>query len=83
VLPMSSSIRVALQATTADVNGAPDLAAASPLTADVAAINALANANEIRFVRFEVLFDADAAQQGLSIDSPLPFLDFFKTLFRY
>jgi hypothetical protein len=88
-LPTSANVSIFLSATTADSLGNPELIYGvnldEPLvnnTPDVAALNFPAN-QDLRFVRFEVLFDIDALIQGLSPTSPIPSLEFMRVGFKY
>jgi hypothetical protein len=81
-LPTSTKVQVRLEATSADASGNPNLAASSGLVADPAVLNATPNGT-LRFVRFDVLFDIDALGQGLSAQSVIPTLEFFRLPFRY
>lgn len=81
-LPSSAAVFLRLEATSADSLGQPDLAASTGWTADPAVLNAIPN-GDVRFVRFDVLFDIDALGQGLSASSPVPSLEFLRLPFRF
>lgn len=83
-LPGSADVTILLSATTADINTGnpvePPLVDNSP---DVSALNSVLGNEDLRFVRFEVLFDMDAMIQGLSPTSPVPALQFLRVGFKY
>jgi hypothetical protein len=81
-LPASASIRIRLEATGPDAFGNADPTQATGLTTDVSTLNAPPN-GDLRFIRFEVLFDVDALQQGLTPTNPIPSLDYFRLPFSY
>ena len=82
LLPSSATVQIMLEATAADANGLPVLPPTRPATADVSTLNVVPN-NDLRFVRYEVLFDIDAQFTGLTPSNPLPSLDFLRIPFRY
>jgi hypothetical protein len=81
-LPISSTIKIQLEATRADVNGNPDPAGIIGPTSDLSVLNVAPNGT-LRFVRFQVLFDIDAQGLGLTPGAPIPSLEFFRLPFRY
>jgi hypothetical protein len=81
-LPISSTIKIQLEATRADVNGNPDPAGIIGPTSDLSVLNVAPNGT-LRFVRFQVLFDIDAQGIGLTPGAPIPSLEFFRLPFRY
>jgi hypothetical protein len=90
-MPASTNVTIFLSATTADAQGNPALIYGPNLdeplvnnSPDVAALNTVPNNQDLRFVRFEVLFDIDALVQGqLSPTSPIPSLEFMRVGFKY
>lgn len=76
-----ASVRIAFQATTADANGAPDPSQTTAFTSDAAVINAAAANANLRFLRFDVLFDL-GQNSLLGASSPLE-LDFLRLPYRY
>ena len=82
-LPDSTSVRIQLQATEADASGQPDESAATAFTSNFLDLNFHPGNRDLRFVRFDVLFDLDAQGNGLSAQSPVPSLDFLRVPFRY
>jgi len=83
VLPPTAAVSIRFEATEADANGAPqENPVTVPLTADVGLLNFPGN-RDLRFVRFEVLFDVDALVQGLSPQSPIPATSHLRLPFRY
>ena len=62
---------------------APDAAGATPLTSDVAMLDALPANPALRFLRFDVLFDVDAQSTGLSAPQQIPDIGFLRTPLRY
>jgi hypothetical protein len=88
VLPASASVRVLFEATEADTLGRPIEPPVVPLTADVADLNAYAGSatgdnSSLRFMRFELLFDIDVLQQGLTPTNPIPAATHLRMPFRY
>ena len=92
-LPTSTNVSIFLSATTADAFGDPDLTYGmnmdEPLvnfTPDVndpvTGLNFAGN-KDLRFFRFEVLFDIDTGLAGLSPTNPIPALEFFRLGFQY
>ena len=89
-MPTSTNVTIFLSATTADPQGNPELIYGvnldEPLvnnSPDVAALNQSPEQPDLRFMRFEVLFDIDALVQGLSPTSPIPALEFLRVGFIY
>ncbi len=81
-LPAPAAVQIRLQATESDpLTGLPDPTAVTALTADVASLNTVGN-GELRFVRFEVLFDIGPLTSGQA-DNPIPALKFFRLPFLY
>jgi hypothetical protein len=83
LLPASATIQVSFEATAADANGEPDPNAVVGPTFDIEDLNTAPGNADLRFVRFEVTFDIDAENQGLTPDKPIPSLDFLRIPFRY
>ena len=81
-LPASAAVTIRWQATRADSTGAPDPSAAIPFTADPAVLSA-APSGDLRFVRFDVLFDIDALNQGLTATNAIPTIEFLRLPFSY
>jgi hypothetical protein len=92
-IPASTDVSIFLSATTADTFGNPELVYGvnmdEPLvnlTTDVddpvTGLNFPGN-KDLRFVRFDVLFDIDTNLQGLTPQNPIPALDFFRLGFQY
>lgn len=77
--PESSSVRVRFDATKAGPDGLPDESAAAGFTADVEALNA----DAWDFFRFQVDFDLDAKNAGLTPATPRPGLDHLRVSFRF
>jgi hypothetical protein len=85
-LPSTATIQIQFQATTADLNGNPDAAGVVPAspTSDVTALNTAPTNAQLRFVRFQVLFDiAIGAGVVLSPSNAVPSLEFLRLPFRY
>lgn len=81
-LPAPAGVQIRVQATEADpLTGLPNSGAATALTADVASLNTVGN-GELRFVRFEVLFDVGPLTSG-NATNPIPALKFFRLPFLY
>ena len=92
-LPTSTDVSIFFSATTANSLGSPNLTYGAgmdePLvnfTSDiddpVTGLNFAGN-KDLRFVRFEVLFDIDASLSGLSPTNPIPALEFLRLGFDY
>ena len=82
-LPNSAYVRVRFQATGEDPIGLPDEEnILVDWTADVARFNAL-QPGDLRFFRFEVEFQLDAENEGLSRDTNPVGLDFLRLPFRF
>jgi hypothetical protein len=81
-LPASASIRIRIEATSADASGNPDPAGVTGLQTNIAVLNTLPNRN-LRFVRFEVLFDVAAQGGALSATNAIPSIEFFRLPFTY
>jgi hypothetical protein len=78
-LPAPADVRIRFQTAPVDpVTGLPNVALASPLTADVATLNGTTP----RFVRFEVAFDIGPITSGVS-SPPIPALQFLRLPFLY
>jgi hypothetical protein len=77
-LPDGAQIRIAFQATTADANGLPDDGAASAPVYDAAGLNAFSAANELRFVRFDVLLLGGPDGNPSAANTVAPSLDFLR-----
>ena len=76
------------EATEADANGFPLSPVSVALTSDVDDLNNFASGgtgdnSTLRFVRFEVLFDIDALQQGLTPSNPIPSTKHLRIPFQY
>jgi hypothetical protein len=84
-LPDAAAVYIKFQAAPATSTGVPDTAAAVPPTpgSDVSILNNDLNNASFRFLRFQVEFDIDALNQGITPASPLPALDFLRLPFRY
>lgn len=88
-LPNSAAVFLKFQVAPETPGGVPDTAAAVPPTpgSDVSVINAaqLAGPNppRFRFVRFQVEFDIDRLNTGITPLTPLPSLDFLRLPFRH
>ncbi|MBK8177521.1 MAG: hypothetical protein IPK67_01155 [Planctomycetes bacterium] len=84
-LPDSAAVYLKFQAAPATSSGVPDTNAAVPSLpgSDAAVLNAHPNNAAFRFLRFQVEFDIDALNQGISPLTPLPALDFLRLPFRY
>ena len=84
-LPASAAIAIKFQAAPATVGGIPNVAAAVPAVpgSDVTVLNASPINRDFRFLRFQVEFDIDKLNQGISPTTPLPVLDFLRLPFRY
>lgn len=80
-IPDSVAVQFRFEGAPAGVDGLPDVGSAFhvPLTPDITDLNA----NAPDFIRFEVLFDLDALNEGLSASSPRPSLDFSRIKFRF
>jgi hypothetical protein len=78
-LPAPADVRIRFQTAPVDpITGLPNVALASPLTADVATLNGTTP----RFVRFEVSFDIGPITSGVS-SPPIPALQFLRLPFLY
>jgi len=78
-LPAPADVRILFQTAPVDpITGLPNVALASPLTADVATLNSAT----ARFVRFEVSFDIGQVVSGES-SPPIPALQFLRLPFLY
>ena len=88
-LPDSARVCIRFQAAPMSPSGVPDLTAIVPgptvkeWTSDHGLLNASSQNRDLRFLRFEVLFDIDAKSSGLSPASPRPMLEFLRFPFRY
>jgi hypothetical protein len=82
-LPDSATIEVAFEATSADASGAPDLSAVVGPTFDIDELNNAPGNEDFRFIRYQITFDTDALDEGLSPSNPIPSLDFLRIPFRY
>ncbi len=81
-LPAPAAVQIRVQATEADpLTGLPNPAAATAMTANAASLNTLGN-GDLRFVRFEVLFDIGPLTSGQA-NNPIPALKFFRLPFLY
>lgn len=80
-MPNNVTVQFQFEAAPAGPDGLPDVGAASyvPLTSDISDLNAVAP----DFIRFDVLFNLDALNAGLSATSPRPALDFSRIKFRF
>lgn len=84
-LPPEANVRIAFEATVASPLGGPETTNITvPLTSDIADFN-FANNEDLRFVRFEVLFDISVVGQspGLSPNSPIPVIEHLRMPFQY
>lgn len=83
-LPSSAAVQIRFEATVADASGGPEEGTITvPLTSDVDLLNNDPRNAELRYVRFEVLFDVDALLMGLSPTSPIPAATHLRMPFRY
>jgi hypothetical protein len=82
-LPDSASIQVSFEATSANADGEPDLGAVVGPTFDIEDLNSAPGNEDFRFIRYQVTFDTDAQDEGLSPSNPIPSLDFLRIPFRY
>ncbi len=87
-LPSSASVQIRFEAAEADALGLALEPPAVPLTADIADLNAYANPltgdnSTLRFLRFEMFFDIDARQQGLTPTNPIPSATHLRMPFRF
>jgi hypothetical protein len=84
-LPASAAVFLKFQAAPATAAGVPDEALAVPAApgADVSLLNTAPNNADFRFLRFQVEFDIDKLNTGITPTSPLPSLDFMRLPFRY
>jgi len=81
-LPAPGDVRIRFQATSPDpLTGLPNPAAATALTGNINTFNTANNGN-LRFVRFEVLFDIGPLSIGQGVN-PIPSLQFVRVPFRY
>ena len=84
-LPPEANVSIAFEATVASPLGGPETGAITvPLTSDIADLN-FANNEDLRFIRFEVLFDISVTGQstGLSPNSPIPVVEHLRMPFQY
>jgi hypothetical protein len=80
-LPSSATVKIQFQAARLDpITGLPTNPTA--LTSDISTLNVLGN-SDLRFIRFEVLFDIAAQGQPLTANNPIPSLEFFRFPFEY
>jgi len=82
-IPTTAFVKLRFQATGQNVSGAPD--DLSPLldwTSDISEFNALP-AGALKFFRYEVEFDLDAAAQGVTSDTEPVVLDYLKIPFVF
>jgi len=82
-LPATAEVQIRFEATSADVDGLPVSPSLVPLTSNIGDLNTSPFNKDLRFIRFEVLFDIDALGNGLSPSSPIPAIDFLRIPFRY
>jgi len=81
-LPGVASVEIRFEATAANpLTGLPDPLQSTGMTSDVADLNSIGN-GDLRFVRFEVLFDIGPLQSG-NATNPIPSLKFFRLPFLY
>lgn len=84
-LPPEAQVQIAFEATNASSLGGPETSPITvPLTSDVSDLN-FANNEDLRFIRFEVLFDISVMGQstGLSPNSPIPVVEHLRMPFQY
>lgn len=84
LLPTTSTLAISFQAVGQLANGDPN--ADAPLvdwTTDITDFNVPIALGNLKFVRFEVLFDLDALNSGLTVNTPRPALDFLRVPFRF
>ncbi len=81
-LPAPAEVQIRVQATRADpLTGLPNPGAATAMTANVNSLNTVGN-GDLRFVRFEVLFDIGPLTSGQA-NNAIPALKFFRLPFLY
>ena len=88
-LPPTATVQIQFAATTADFFGLPDesygLGGDEPLvntTPDFTALNFAGN-SQLRFIRFEILFDINALQGNLTPSSPIPAATHLRQSFQW
>ncbi len=79
-LPDTASVEIQFEATTADVLGFPVDPVTPMFTPDISTLN---SGPDFRFLRFQVLFDIDTNDLGLSLNSAQPSLRFLRLPFAY
>ena len=83
-LPTSSSIKILFEGTGRDAFGNPDTTSILvPQTSDIADLSDAGLLKPIEFFRFEVEFDIDAKNVGLTATSARPVLDFLRMPFKF
>jgi hypothetical protein len=84
-LPSTGRIKIEFQGAAATSTGAPDSANTTAWVTDITALNSsVAPANTaLRFFRFRVGFEIGVGQANLTIDSPIPALEFLKVPFKF
>ena len=84
-VPANSSVTITFEGAVADTDGNPDVSGMLPVpsTGDVTALFDMGLSQPIEFVRFEVEFNLDVADTGLSATAPRPALEFLRLPFRF
>jgi len=83
-LPTSSSIKILFEGTGRDAFGNPDTASILvPQTFDITDLSDSGLLKPVEFFRFEVEFDIDAKNAGLTATSARPVLDFLRMPFKF
>ncbi len=83
-LPTSSSIKILFEGTGRDALGNPDTSSILvPLTPDISDLSSGALLKPVEFFRFEVEFDIDAQNNGLTATSARPVLEFLRIPFKF
>ncbi|MCY2960319.1 MAG: hypothetical protein NTY35_09155 [Planctomycetota bacterium] len=80
-LPDPATVKFEFQATSANTNGQPDEAAATPFVTDINQLNTNPNNAQLRFFRFRVTFDLGLTD--LSATTPIPSIDYLRVPFRF
>ncbi len=84
-LPASAAVYLKFQAAPATAAGLPNTALAVPATpgSDISVLNSSPLNPDFRFLLFQVEFDIDRLNTGVTPSSPLPTLDFLRLPFRH
>ena len=80
-LPDSVSVQFLFEGAGTAADGSPDTGAVNAVaqTTDIADLTAA----QPDFIRFDVIFNLDALNNGLTSDNPVPALDFTRIKFRF